>query len=356
MGFNRDNILLFGIDPTQSGYKGARLADFYKRLQERIAALPGVRSATISSFLLLSGSVRISSISVQGYSPRPNEKLAVHVLLVGARFFETMAIPLILGRSLGPQDDENAPKVAVVNEALARHLFGNENPIGKRFGWGRSKTGADFEIVGVAKDAKYESLRKESPETVYAPFRQNLHSVGAMHFEVRTAGNPSAMIPAVRQVVEELDRNLPLYDVKTQTQQVDELLLQERLFAKLSSFFGALALLLACVGLYGILSYAVARRTSEIGIRMALGAQRANILGMVLRETLLLVVIGVAVGVPAALAASRLASSPMAGLLFGLKATDPVTIVFATVVMVAVAAIAGFLPARRASCPFGKAA
>ncbi len=170
-----------------------------------------------------------------------------------------------------------------------------------------------------------------------------------MHFEVRTAGNPSAMIPAVRRVVEELDRNLPLYDVKTQTQQVDELLLQERLFAKLSSFFGALALLLASVGLYGILSYAVARRTSEIGVRMALGAQRGNIIGMVLRETMLLVLIGVAIGLPVALAATRLASSLISGLLFGLKATDPTTIALATLLMTAVALSAGYLLARRAS-------
>jgi len=252
VGFNRDNVLLFGLDPPQRGYKGTRLADFYDQLQTRIGALPGVQSATLSLHRLLSGSSRVSDIWVQGYTPKPSENLDVYELPIGMNFFETMQIPLMLGRSFRPQDNEHAPKVAIVNETMARHFFGNENPIGRQFSWGGPDSTARVEIVGVAADAKYSSLRRESPATVYHPFRQTLESIGSMNFEVRTGADPRAMILAVRRAVQDLDKDLPLFDVKTQNEQVDELLLQERMFAKLSSFFGLLALLLACVGLYGM--------------------------------------------------------------------------------------------------------
>ena len=349
VGFNRDNVLLFGIDPPQRGYKGTRLADFYDQLQARIGALPGVQSATLSLHRLLSGSSRVSDIWVQGYTPKPNENLDVYELPVGTNFFETMQIPLLLGRTFRAQDNEHAPKVAIVNETLARHFFGKENPIGRQFSWGGPDSTARVEIVGLVADAKYTSVRGETPATVYHPFRQTLNTIGSMNFEVRTATDPRAMILAVRRAVQDLDKDLPLYDVKTQNEQVDELLLQERMFAKLSSFFGLLALLLACVGIYGMLSYTVVRRTGEIGIRMALGAHRGDILSMVLRETLLLVSIGTAIGVPLAWAVARLASNQISGLLFGLKATDHVTILVSTLVMAGVALFAGFLPALKAS-------
>jgi ABC-type antimicrobial peptide transport system permease subunit len=207
----------------------------------------------------------------------------------------------------------------------------------------------NLEIVGVVQDAKYTSLRRETSPVVYHPYVQDMDSMPHMHFEVRTAGDPGALIPAVRQAVRSIDSSLPLFDVLTQTQQIDELLLQERLFAKLTGFFGALALILVCVGLYGIMSYAVARRTNEIGIRVALGAQRGNILGMVLREILLLVGTGVVLGIAGSFAAARVAEATVSGLLFGLKINDATVIVFATVVLVAVATLAGWVPARRAS-------
>jgi predicted permease len=250
------------------------------------------------------------------------------------------------GRDLTERDNENAPKVAIVNETLAKLYFAGRDPIGQRIGWDPTKV--DMEIVGVAKDAKYNSLRRDTPPTVYHPFRQ-AQKIGWMHFEVRTAGDPKALIPDVRRAVASLDRNIPLFDVKTQTHQIDELLSQERLFAKLSSFFGLLALVLACVGLYGIMSYAVVRRTAEIGMRMALGAQGRNILTMFFRETILLVTIGLALGIPASLLTTRLAASVISDLLYGLKATDITTIAIAAVVLTVVAAFAGFLPARRAS-------
>jgi len=345
-GFDTDNLLLFGINPTKAGYKGPALNDFYTRVQQRVAALPGVVSATASLHLLLSGSARSDNIWVAGYNPKPGERLSVRVVPAGSKFFETMKIPLLRGRDFSEGDNESAPKVAVVNQALVKRYFANRDPIGQRIGWDHETP--DMEIIGVAKEAKYDSLRRDAPATVYHPFRQATN-LSWMHYEVRTARNPKALIPDVRSAVASLDRNIPLFDLKTQTEQVDELLLQERLFAKLSSFFGLLALLLACVGLYGIMSYAVVRRTSEIGIRMALGAQRVDILGMVLRETLVLVTIGVALGIPASLMATRFAASVISDLLYGLKATDVTTVGIAVVLLVAVAALAGFLPARRAS-------
>jgi predicted permease len=349
VGFDRYNILLFGIDPTQNGYKGERLASFYQELQRRLEALPGVRPASVSGHTLIGGGVSIGGFSVQGYAPKRTEidrdgLGEVYFNSVGPRFFETMGIPLVLGRTIGPEDTSVAPKVAVINETLAHRYFVDSNPIGRRFG-GDAKTSGDIEIVGVVGDAKYADLRREVPPTVYFPYLQQQDRLGPMHFEVRTVGNPMDMVTSVRRVVQSLDKNLPLMEVKTQTEQIDQTLFQERLFAKLSSFFGLLALVLACVGLYGIMSYAVARRTNEIGIRMALGAERHNILGMVMRETLIMVALGVAIGIPAALAATRVISS----MLFDLKPTDPLTIAVSASAMIAVAAFAGYVPARRAS-------
>ena len=349
VGFNRYNILLFGVAPGMNGYQGEKLASFYQELQRRLEALPGVRSVSASSHTLIGGGVSISGISIQGYTPRAaggsgDTQNAVYVDDVGPRFVETMGIPLLLGRTIGRRDTSTAPKVAVINQTLARTYFADSNPIGRRLGFGDAKNNGDIEIVGVVGDAIYAELRKEVPSTVYLPYLQRSEEPG-MFFEVRTAGNPLAMVTSVRRAVQSLDKNLPLLDVKTQTEQIDQTLFQERLFAKLSGFFGLLALVLACVGLYGIMSYGVARRTSEMGIRMALGAERVDILGMVMRETLVMVFVGIALGVAGALAATRLVST----MLYGLKASDPLTIVMSAVVMILVAALAGYLPARRAT-------
>jgi predicted permease len=345
VGFSRENLLLFGIAPREAGYKDARFTMLCRQVQDGVARLPGVRSATSSLHLLLSGSMRGSTIGVPGYALAPREGTSVQVLPVGTDFLTTMGIPLVMGRDLSAHDDENAPKVALINQTMARKYWRDQNPIGKHFTMGK----LDLEVVGVVQDLKYTSLRREIAPVVYHPFVQNANSMPHMHFEVRTAGDPTALIPAVRQVVASLDRRLPVFDLRTQTQQIDELLLQERLFAKLTGFFGTLALIRVCVGLYGIMSYTVARRTSEIGIRMALGAQRGNILGMVLREVLLLVGIGVALGIAASLVTAKFAASAVAGLLFGLKITDATAISVAALLMLAVAILAGFLPARRAS-------
>lgn len=349
VGFEREGLLLFGIDATQAGYKGARLADLYDGIHARLRALPGVVSASQSYYLLLSGAAWSSRIKVGSGPQLEGDRASVRVLPISPGFLETMKIPLLLGRDLDERDRENAPLVALVNETMARRFFPGVSPIGARFGFRRSETGTDIEVVGVVKDARYDSLRRDLPPTVYLPMRQTIDNLGAMRFQVRSAGDPKSLIPAVRGAVESLDKMLPLYDVRTQLEQIDALLLQERLFARLTGFFSLLALLLVCVGLYGILSYAVARRTGEIGIRMALGAQRGDIATMVLRETLRLVALGIVLGVPASFAVARSASSVIAGLLFGLSPTDVATVVGATLVMLAVAGFAGFLPARRAS-------
>jgi predicted permease len=349
VGFNRRNILLFGVDPTQNGYKGEKLRALYQELQRRIEALPGVLSASLSNHTLIGGGVTVSGFSIRRATPKRaatgrDGAGGVHFNGVGPQFFETMGIPLMLGRTIGPEDKSGAPKVAVINETLARKYFEGSNPIGRHFS-SDNQWATDIEIVGVVGDARYADLRKKVPPTVYVPYTQTLEGQGPMHFEVRTSGDPIAMILAVRHVVQDVDKSLPLFELRTQVEQIDQTLFQERLFARLTSFFGVLALALACVGLYGLMSYAVARRTNEIGIRMALGAEGARILAMVLREGLVLVSLGCVLGVPAALAATHL----VATMLYGLKSTDPITIAVAVALMAAVAIVASYLPAIRAA-------
>jgi predicted permease len=252
-----------------------------------------------------------------------------------------MEMPLISGRGFTERDNQTAPKVVIINETAARKYFPNENPLGLRFGQSVEQSG-QIEIVGVLRDAKYNSVRDDIPPTMYVP---HLQGRPATVFQVRTAGEPAAAIGAIREAVRQIDPNLPLMDVATQDEEIDKNLQQERVFAQAYAMFGGLAMLLASIGLFGLMSYSVARRTNEIGIRMALGARAGDVLRLVMSESMRLVAIGVAIGLAVAMAAGRLVSS----LLFGLGATDAITILVATVVMVAVSALAGYLPARRAS-------
>ena len=347
-GFNQRNLLLFGIDPTQDGYQGERLVAFYRELSRRVGRLPGVLSVGASQGTLIGGGVNMLRIQIQGYSPKPGQKtdgIASDVNWVGPRFFETLGIPLVLGRTIGDGDAAESPKVVVVNQQFVREFFGGGNPIGRRLGFGNKKSSSDTQIVGMVGDSKYNDLRQAVPATLYLPYQQDLNLLGPMHFEVRTAVNPMDLAGAVRRVARDMDRNLALFEVKTQVDQINQTLFQERLFARLTSFFGAIAAVLACVGIYGIMAFAVTRRTREIGIRMALGASRGKISEMVLRETSLLVGFGMAVGILLALAAARL----IAALLYGLKPTDPLTIAMAILLMASAAALAAYLPSRRAS-------
>lgn len=348
LGFNQNHLLLFGVDPTQDGYRGERLMEFYGQLLTRLQALPGVKSATASEITLLSGTQNHWGISIQGYEPLPEKDRGVDWNFVGPSFFETMGIPLLVGRGVDWRDTARSPKVAVVNESLARRFLGGRNPVGYTITFENFLTkGEDlsYEIVGMVRDAKYASLRREPRPTVYGPFNQEPFGLGALHFELRTVGDPLTILPTVRRTVRDLNPNLALSDVKTQTQQIAETLVQERLFARLSGFFSGLAVLLACIGLYGLMAFAVTRRTGEIGIRMALGARRQDILRMIMLETSAMVALGIALGVPAALGATRFIRS----MLYGLKPTDPMTFVASALLITLVVALAGYLPARRAT-------
>ncbi len=344
-GFNRKNVLMFDIDATKSGYQGAAVARLYKEVLERIEAIPGVRSASLAETAPITGGGGWdNSAWVQGYTPQPDENMTVYLNSVSPKYFETLGTPLLLGRDFGPQDTESAPKVALINQTMARYFFGNSNPIGKKFGWwGEDRNKLQIEIIGVVKDAKYETLREQIPRTAYLDCFQA--TPGSMTFEIRTSLKPATVVSQVGSEIRAIDKDIRFGGFKTLEEHVDESLGHERLMATLSSLFGILSMLLACVGLYGVMAYAVERRTNEIGIRMALGARQMDVLWMVLRETLLLVLIGVAIGVPAALTGARLISS----MLYAVRAIDPVTFVGASLALISVALLAAYIPAQRAT-------
>ncbi len=342
-GFHKENVLVMNVDPASLGYKDSdpRLADIYHRVEERVSALPGVRAASISLFTVLQG--QWSSIGYpQGRPTPPEDQREVHNNVVGPAFFTTIGLPIILGRPIAPEDTAKSPKVAVINETMARWFFPKESPIGQHFRLGDEHID-QIQVVGVAKDSKYESLQDQAEPVAYYPYTQSPGYCG--NLQVRYSGDPRSLVPAIRRALAEVDRNLPITGVRTMADQVDDTLVQQKLTARLSTFFGLLALLLASIGIYGVLSYAVARRASEIGLRMALGARRANVVWMVMRDVLALVAGGLAIGVPAALALERLAS----GMLFGLGNVDPVSLAAAVLILAAVAGFAAYLPARKAS-------
>jgi len=340
-GYHTDQVVTLAIDPAQSGYKLDQLRDFCTRLSERAAALPGVKSVSFVRNTPLSGRFARIGVEVPGYQSRPDEEMAVLLNQVTPQFFATFGMPLLMGRDFSDEDTPDSPKVLIINESLTRYFFGAENPLGKRISLESYK---DLEIVGVVADARYRNLKDPAPQTAYIPYSQ-YGTTNQRTLCIRGAGDPNALIAAVRKEVNSLDANLPVFNIKTFADQIDESVSRERLVALLSSFFGLFALLLASLGLYGVMSYAVARRTREMGIRLALGASAGSVRWLVLREALLVLVAGIAIGLPASLGAARLAE----GLLFGLTPTDPLTIVLATLLMTAIATLAAYLPARRAS-------
>jgi predicted permease len=342
VGFNPNNLLIFRVNPQLNRYDADRTALIYKQLQEGLVALPGVRAVALTRVLPLSGSTNSSSIHVRGGSENNN----VYQMNVSPSYFDTMNIPILRGRGFNEHDVKGAPRVAVLNETAARKLFPDGQAIGGRLGYSL-ETNGEIEVVGVVRDTKYSSLRDAAPPTMFSSFVQA--GTAQMAAVLRTAGDPNALVDGARAVVKQVDPTLPMTNVTTQIAQLEGRFAQERLFATAYSLFGGLAVILAAIGLFGVMSYAVSRRTNEIGVRMALGARRADVIRMVLGESMILVAIGVALGLGAALGLARLAREQLAPVLFGLPPTDLAAIVAAVVLMAVVSTIAGFLPARRAS-------
>lgn len=341
-GFNTQNLLLFGVDATHAGYAGARLADFYEELERRIEALPGVRSVSASHSTLIGGGGNFQMLQIPGYMAKPRENVGAAINWVGPNFFQTMGIPFALGRDIAESDTSDAPKVIVVNEQFVRQFFSGANPLGRHITLGKK---TDVEIVGVVSDAKYFDLRSAAPATVYPPWVQESNLNTALHFEVRTAADPRGLTSSVQQLMAAMDKKVSAYDMKTEVEQIDQSLFATRILAELTSFFGALAALLASVGLYGVMAFGVSRRTREIGVRVALGASRGEIVGMVVREMFVLVAMGLGIGVAAALGASRL----IASFLYGVTPSDPFTCAAVCAVLAGVALAACVVPAHRAS-------
>jgi predicted permease len=356
LGFNTQNVLLFEVEPGLIGYKDEKLRQLYPQIAERLEAVPGVQSVTFSRMTLLSQSSHTSSVFLrEALSAPPDSEGHItpngeaHRLIVRENFLEMMGIPLLYGRTLRPQDDTSSPKVAVVNQTFANKFFPNQNAIGKRFTYDTKKPD-EIEIVGICRDAKYTSQREEIPPTVYSSFRQE-RPLASSTFEVRTAGDPNAIVASVRNAVAQVDPNLPLIDIKTQVEQADETLRMDRLFAKLLTLFALLAQQLAAIGLFGVLAYTVSQRTHEIGIRMALGADRPRVLRMIVRQGMTLAVLGVILGLAGSYVLTRYLESwiKLSDMLFGVKVSDPLTYALIAVLLTVVALIACYIPARRAT-------
>ena len=345
-GFDRHNLLLVEFNAKFAGYKPEQLNGLYERMLARLNALPGVGSATLSGGPPMSGGRWNSPIFIQGHTAQPNEDLSTLLNRVGPRYFETTGIPLLSGRTISAGDAALSPKIVVVNQTLADHFFPHGDAIGHRFKVADPGVVGDWEIVGVVKDTKYNSPREEPQRMVYLPAMQ---LTGDDHYaywlQVQTARDPLQVAGEVRGALADVDPNLPILNVRTIGNQIDRGMENERFISQLSTFFSLLALLLASFGLYGVMNYDVARRTNEIGLRMALGAQTGEVLWLVLKESLALLGIGVAIGIPAAVGVSRLLQSQ----LFELRSYDPGAFATAIFIVAVVTLLAAYIPARRAA-------
>lgn len=362
-GFERDSVLLVSVNPNQSGYKGQRLRNFYDRLLERSQQMPGVRAASLAAITPLGGMRWNNDVVVEGRPWKPEEKPYIDFNAVSSNYFETFGIPIVAGRAFRPEDNpaftpdpkpRNGPPdddafqppagVAIINETMAKRFFPNESPLGHRIGYGSTyKAQKSFEIVGVAKDTRYYDLREPVEKMIYVPMWRL--GAGGTALCIRTSANPAQLVSAVRREVANIDPTIPILQTQTLEDQFNNTIAQERVVTTLCGFFGVLAVLLAAIGLYGVMAHAVTRRYREIGIRVALGAKPGMVLWLVLRETVWMIGIGACIGLPAAFALTRLVSS----LLYGLTPQDPLSIAIATITLMAVTALAGYIPARRAT-------
>ena len=342
-GFNRQNTLVLNLDPSSIGYMDnePRLTALYQQIEQRVATVHSVTSASFASFTFAqtswNGGVFIHGGDTTG-------AIDVKHNIIGSDYFKTMNIPLIAGRNFGPQDTAASQMVAIISERFANTYFPDTNPIGRNYNIGDPNSPWKMQIIGIVRDVKFQNLDEpaQTLDYVFYPQRQQFF---LRNLVVRYTGNSTAVSAAVQSTIHSIDPNLPITHVTTLDEQVSGSIARQRLVAQLSTFFGLLAVFLSCIGIYGLMSYLVSRRTNEIGIRMALGAERSNVRWLVMREILLLVAIGVAIGVPVTLAGSRLISN----MLFGVPATDSISLIASVAVLLAVGLLAGYIPARRAS-------
>jgi macrolide transport system ATP-binding/permease protein len=337
MGFDADGVLLVGVDTTIAGYRPSQMQSMYRELQERISSIPTVASVSYSQIPLLSGGNFDTIFALPGRNPT---RIRADYLPVGPNFFETMRIPRLVGRTFSEYDfrSEAEPRPAVISRMLATRLFGNDNPVGRVFSEAPFTVGT-WKVIGVVSDTKYDSLRKNSEPTAYIPLR-----AGKAFFELRTATEPQLIVPMIRELVGRVNGNLPLFDIRTQTEQVSKTLYQERFLASISSFFAVVALTLSGLGLYGLLSYGASLRVHEIVVRSVLGAPSTAVLRKIVSESVLLTLIGIVAGFVGSLALTRLISS----ILFEVTPQDPLTLVSTSILLILVALVACFLPAHRA--------
>ena len=345
-GFARQGVMLFKIDPSKAGYGEQRLNPLYKQVAERLSSSPGVRSASFSLMTPISGGGWENYTWIEGYSGQPGERVNIYLNAVSRGFFETLRTPLIAGRSFDEEDNSGKIPVAVINQTTARRYFSGRNPIGQHIGRWTFMARREFEIVGVVGDAKYMSLREDVPPTAYL-FLPQFPPPGSVTFEVNSALPPAQLVPEIRDAIHSVDSRLIPTDVKTLAEQVDNSLNTERLISSVSGCFGLLALALACIGLYGVISYSVARRTSEIGLRMALGAEKSDVFRMVIGQGLGLALVGLAIGVAVTLILARALTS-LSQMLYGVRPGDPLTILCVALALAVTAVFACSVPALRA--------
>jgi predicted permease len=346
LGFDPHNLLLFSIQAPPARYPAPQDIALHQRIEDRLAAVPGVQSVTLIENPLLADNISNTTF-LPTDQPKPTGDDRVRAVNgVGRSFFETYRIPILYGRSFGPTDTATSPRVAVINQSLAHTVYPNIDPVGKTFTSKRHQGDPEaiYQIIGVSADAKYDALQEDPPPTFYTLYRQAKEEQ-FLTYTIRTQLSPAAILPTLRNAVQSIDKDLPLRDIRTQAEQIEDSISQQRLFATLTAGFGILALILACIGIYGIMAYNVARRTSEIGVRMALGARTRQVLFMILRESSWLAILGIAAGLIAAIALTRFVGN----MLYGLKPSDPTTLIAATLILLAVAIAAAYGPARRAS-------
>lgn len=350
-GYDADRLLSFRVDPALNGYDQTRIKRFYDDLLRDIRQTPGVQSASLAQVAALTGSASSRTVQVQGYASKPDENMNPWTNEVAPDYFRTMGLPLVAGREFDDRDAEGAPLVAIVNESFAGYFFPNENAVGRRFGYRSMNDPGALEIVGVVRDSVYADMRQgtttenETPRFSYTPFRQSAE-LNEMTIYVRTTAEAASRMPEqLRQAVRRADPAMPVFEMEWMHDTIDDALFNERMLALLSAAFGLLATALAAIGLYGVMSYTVARRTREIGIRIALGAKRPTVVWLVLREVALLTLVGIGVGVPGALGVSQLVRSQ----LFGIEPTDALTLTISALVLATVGLLAGYIPARRAA-------